>query len=135
MVLLPQFDRKQEEEEGYDHWSDHESDVDESALVPDNLKHALPQENDVSRSLLSRSNLNVCIASSGTDPRTHSGEQNEEVEYIDELGRTRRGTRREAREAEEAKGGFRSEQRERDGEEQEEETGTMGIGQAHAEVL
>lgn len=135
MTVIPQFDRKQEEEEGYDHWSDHESDVDESALVPDNLKHALPQENDVSRSLPSRSNLDVCIASSGTDPRTHSGEQNEEVEYIDELGRTRRGTRREAREAEEAKGGFRSGQRERDGEEREEETGTMGIGQAHAEVL
>lgn len=50
--IFTQFDRKQEEEEGYDHWSDHASDVDESALVPDQLKHFPPQpechENDVS---------------------------------------------------------------------------------------
>jgi hypothetical protein len=50
--FFTQFDRKQEEEEGYDHWSDHASDVDESALVPDHLKHLPPQseytENDVS---------------------------------------------------------------------------------------
>jgi len=52
MSIFTQFDRKQEEEEGYDHWSDHASDVDESALVPDHLKHLPPQpeyhDNDVS---------------------------------------------------------------------------------------
>lgn len=55
MSVFTQFDRKQEEEEGYDHWSDHASDVDESALVPDHLKHFPPQpeyhENDVSDSI------------------------------------------------------------------------------------
>jgi hypothetical protein len=43
MSIFTQFDRKQEEEEGYDHWSDHASDVDESSLVPDHLKHFPPQ--------------------------------------------------------------------------------------------
>jgi len=46
--VLHQFDRKLEEEEGYSHWSDHSSDVDESALVPDHLKYDIPLEDDVS---------------------------------------------------------------------------------------
>ena len=55
--------------------------------------------------------------------------QNEEVEYVDEMGRTRRGTRIEAREAEEAKAEIR-------GKEQEaQEDDPNVIGQAHAEVL
>jgi hypothetical protein len=48
LIVSDQFDRKLEEEEGYSHWSDHSSDVDESALVPDHLKYDKPLEDDVS---------------------------------------------------------------------------------------
>jgi hypothetical protein len=53
------------------------------------------------------------------------------VEYVDELGRTRKGTRAEAREAETAK-------KEQGGDGREEDKGLEtihGIGSAHAEVL
>jgi hypothetical protein len=55
------------------------------------------------------------------------------IEYIDELGRTRKGTRAEAREAEEAKRdmSLREEEKKREQEQLEEN----GIGAAHAEVL
>jgi len=57
--------------------------------------------------------------------------QNEIVEYVDELGRTRKGTRAEAREAESAK----NEQRGGAGEEDEGSEAMNGIGPAQAEVL
>lgn len=61
------------------------------------------------------------------------------MEYVDEMGRTRRGTRREAREAEAAKtsGGARVHEKEvRRGEDQAAgEGGGEGVGVAHAEVL
>jgi hypothetical protein len=61
------------------------------------------------------------------------------VEYVDEMGRTRKGTRREAREAEEAKasGAARVNEREvRQGEDQVAgRGGDGGVGVAHAEVL
>jgi hypothetical protein len=49
--MLIQFDRKFQEEVGYDHWSDHDSDVDESAQVPEDLRSGPSttqrKENDV----------------------------------------------------------------------------------------
>lgn len=68
--LTWQFSRRDE-----DDWSDHSSDVDESALAP---RRWSDDEGGKSDAL----------------------DDMEHVEYVDELGRTRVGTRREAKEAE-----------------------------------
>ncbi len=71
-----QFERKWQED-GYQ-YSDHSSDVDESAQAPRRW-----DDDDV---------------------RDEEADDLEQIEYVDELGRTRRGTRKEAKEAERAKG-------------------------------
>lgn len=81
MILYRQFERKWED----GNWSDHESDVDESVQV--------------ARADVSADGRSFC---SVADPPIVK-DDDVEVEYTDELGRTRTGTRREAREAETAR--------------------------------
>lgn len=102
-MLRGQFDRKWQEE---DEWSDHSSDVDESAHPTYGGQDAKDKVDDA----FSR----------------------EKIEYVDELGRTRMGTRAEAREAEEAK--RKSGVKVYDPMEALEEE-EPSIGPAHAEVL
>ncbi|KAJ9120118.1 hypothetical protein QFC22_003016 [Naganishia vaughanmartiniae] len=98
------FDRKWEEE---DEWSDHSSDIDESA---------------------GPGHQNITTANGAFDDAF----SREKVEYVDELGRTRIGTRAEAREADMAK--QTSEVKRLDPMEDLDE-GQPEIGPAHAEVL
>lgn len=101
--LYDQFDRKWREE---DEWSDHSSDVDESAEPIYGGEQAKEKIDDA----FSR----------------------EKIEYVDELGRTRVGTRAEAREVEEAKqkGYIKVQDPMEELEDQQ-----PSIGPAHAEVL
>ncbi|KAJ9091045.1 hypothetical protein QFC19_009282 [Naganishia cerealis] len=108
------FDRKWEEQD--DGWSDHSSDIDESAAAVSE-----PIYDDLGRKQAKKTTDDFDDAFS-----------REKVEYVDELGRTRMGTRAEAREAEAARRtedvGGRDPMQDLDDEQ-------PTIGPAHAEVL
>lgn len=99
-----QFDRKWEEE---DEWSDHSSDVDESAGP--SYQHNTTAKGEFDDAF-----------------------SREKVEYVDELGRTRMGTRAEAREAELAR---QSSVNKRPDPMEDLDNEHPEIGPAHAEVL